>query len=298
MKAELMRNKVKYNLEDNVLDKKSDDLELENFVARTNQRMSLRLYNKRRPADQNLLSTSPAVKRRMMNDLSNVQGISNPRLVSASTQMFTTPIKPLQVPFKPLSDMVKPAHSRILLSNETEHVKVVDAMSYVPSPNEKYLGTDCLASPGISLGSPHMSPRHDEVFESPTAVADKYRQFAAPRRRVRRRHSSGATTCFSSSPRNRYQASSKHSVEKELAQCKQSTHNPTLLPTDGMDVSHISVAATVEPAKENIPKTCVHYSGAALLKENANLTPCKFHYGTPPMPVNNTELRELVSQRI
>ena len=40
----------------------------------------------------------------MMNDLTNAQGISNPRLVSASTQMFTTPIKPL-VPFKPLSDM-------------------------------------------------------------------------------------------------------------------------------------------------------------------------------------------------
>ena len=41
----------------------------------------------------------------MMNDVSNIQGISNPRLVSASTQMFTTPIKPLQASLKPLSDM-------------------------------------------------------------------------------------------------------------------------------------------------------------------------------------------------
>jgi len=40
----------------------------------------------------------------MMTDLTNIQGISNPRLVSASTQMFTTPIKPL-APSKPLSDM-------------------------------------------------------------------------------------------------------------------------------------------------------------------------------------------------
>ena len=39
-----------------------------------------------------------------MTDLTNVQGISNPRLVSASTQMFTTPIKPL-APLKPLADM-------------------------------------------------------------------------------------------------------------------------------------------------------------------------------------------------
>ena len=40
----------------------------------------------------------------MMTDLTNIQGISNPRLVSASTQMFTTPIKPL-APLKPLNDM-------------------------------------------------------------------------------------------------------------------------------------------------------------------------------------------------
>ena len=39
-----------------------------------------------------------------MTDLTNVQGISNPRLVSASTQMFTTPIKPL-APLKPLTEM-------------------------------------------------------------------------------------------------------------------------------------------------------------------------------------------------
>ena len=45
-------------------------------------------------------------RRMMMNDVTNVQGISNPRLVSASTQMFTMPIKPL-LPFKPLSDMGK-----------------------------------------------------------------------------------------------------------------------------------------------------------------------------------------------
>lgn len=72
-------------------------------------------------------------------------------------------------------------------SNETEHVKVVDAMSYVPSPNDKYLGTHCLASPGISMGSTDISTRHGEVFESSTAAADKYKQFASPRRRVRRR---------------------------------------------------------------------------------------------------------------
>lgn len=40
----------------------SDDLELENFVARNSQRMSLRLQSKRRPAE-NMLPLSPALKR-------------------------------------------------------------------------------------------------------------------------------------------------------------------------------------------------------------------------------------------
>ena len=70
--------------------------------------------------------------------------------------------------------VVKPGHSRILLSNETEHVKVVDAMSYVPSPSH-----DECASPAI------MSPANSEMFESPV---DKHRaELVAPRRRVRRR---------------------------------------------------------------------------------------------------------------
>ena len=88
--------------------------------------------------------------------------------------------------------LVKPGHGRILLSNETEHVKVVDAMSYVPSPSEKCheSSNHCItASPTLSSGSTLMSPKHhhDEVFESPTAATDEYRRLAAPRRRVRRR---------------------------------------------------------------------------------------------------------------
>lgn len=46
-----------------IVDYPIDDLELENFVVRNSQRMSLRLYNKRRPLDQNASSASPAVKR-------------------------------------------------------------------------------------------------------------------------------------------------------------------------------------------------------------------------------------------
>ena len=42
----------------------------------------------------------------MLSDMTNTQGISHPRLVSASTQMFTTPIKPL-MPSKPLNQMGK-----------------------------------------------------------------------------------------------------------------------------------------------------------------------------------------------
>ena len=41
----------------------ADDYELENFVARNSQRMSLRLYNKRRPMDPLPFSASPANKR-------------------------------------------------------------------------------------------------------------------------------------------------------------------------------------------------------------------------------------------
>ena len=46
-----------------ILDYPIDDLELENFVVRNSQRMSLRLYNKRRPLDPNASSGSPVVKR-------------------------------------------------------------------------------------------------------------------------------------------------------------------------------------------------------------------------------------------
>ena len=46
-----------------ILDYPIDDLELENFVVRNSQRMSLRLYNKRRPLDPNASSGSPAIKR-------------------------------------------------------------------------------------------------------------------------------------------------------------------------------------------------------------------------------------------
>ena len=42
----------------------------------------------------------------MLSDMTNAQGISHSRLVSASTQMFTTPIKPL-MPSKPLNQMGK-----------------------------------------------------------------------------------------------------------------------------------------------------------------------------------------------
>ena len=42
----------------------------------------------------------------MLSDMTYAQGISHPRLVSASTQMFTTPIKPL-MPSKPLNQMGK-----------------------------------------------------------------------------------------------------------------------------------------------------------------------------------------------
>lgn len=301
VKAEIMRNKVKYNLDENGLGKQ-DDLELENFVVRNSQRMSLRLYNKRRPLDPNASSGSPAVKsRRMMTDLTSIQGISNPRLVSASTQMFMTPIKPL-APLKPLADMVKAGHGRILLSNETEHVKVVDAMSYVPSPSEKCHGSShCItASSPLSSGSPLMSPKHHgQVSESPISTSDEFRVLTAPRRRVRRRHSSGATTCFSSSPRNKCQANSKNSVTRELEQGKtKQSHSPTLLLNDALEMSHISVAATVEPIDVGTPSARVLYSGSALHKRNANPTPCKFHRATPPMPASNVELREVLSQKI
>ena len=85
---------------------------------------------------------------------------------------------------------VKPGHGRILLSNETEHVKVVDAMSYVPSPSEKCHGSSyhITASPTLSSGSTLMSPKyHDQMFESPTSATDEFRVLAPPRRRVRRR---------------------------------------------------------------------------------------------------------------
>ena len=76
-----------------------------------------------------------------------------------------------------LAFSVKPGHSRILLSNETELVKVVDTRSYVPSPGNENV------SPGVML------PGDSEVFCSPSAVnVDKHRDTHTPRRRVRRRY--------------------------------------------------------------------------------------------------------------
>lgn len=88
-------------------------------------------------------------------------------------------------------------------------------------------------------------------------------------------------------------------VTRELGHDKtKQSHSPTLLPNDALEISHISVAATVEPMNVDTPPTHVLYSGSALRKQNANLTPCKFHRGTPPMPATNTELREVLSQKI
>ena len=85
--------------------------------------------------------------------------------------------------------------------------------------------------------------------------------------------------------------------ELEQGKTKQS-HSPTMLPNDALEISHISVAATVEPMNVGTPATRVLYSGSAMQKQNANLTPCKFHRATPPMPATNVELREVLSQKI
>ena len=85
---------------------------------------------------------------------------------------------------------MKPGHSRILLSSETEHVKVVDAISYVPSPSKEYhVGepADCTS------GSTIMSARSEEILESPTRARDHHarerrRDGGTHRRRIRRRY--------------------------------------------------------------------------------------------------------------
>ena len=88
-------------------------------------------------------------------------------------------------------------------------------------------------------------------------------------------------------------------VTRELEQGKtKQSHSPTLLLNDTLEMSHISVAATVEPMNVDTPSTRVLYSGSAPRKQNANLTPCKFHRATPPMPASNAELREVLSQKI
>jgi len=272
VKAELMR-KDKYSLDDAVLDKKNV-CELENLVVRNNQRMSVRLHNKRRPYDTNVITLSPATKRRaLLTDMTNDQGISHPRLVSASTQMFTTPIKPL-MPSRPVHQMVKPGHSRILLSNETEHVKVVDTMSYIPSPNGK------CASPAMSAASNEM------LVQSPNNGRN-----GTTRRRIKRRHSSGATSCFSNSPRNKHQDSSKNTAaSKESHKSNDRPHSPSIaVSNNALEMSHISVAATLESA-DTPTQSRVHYAGASL--------PCKYHKATPPMPSTEPEFRKVLSQEI
>jgi hypothetical protein len=60
---------------------------------------------------------------------------------------------------------VKKEHAKVLLSEETEHVKVIDAMTYIPSP-DKHLHerTRHACSPRTGSNTYLVS---DEVFESP-----------------------------------------------------------------------------------------------------------------------------------
>lgn len=58
---------------------------------------------------------------------------------------------------------------------------------------------------------------------------------------------------------------------------------------DALEISHISVAATLESADART-QSRVRYAGASL--------PCKYHQATPPMPTTEPEFRKVLSQEI
>ncbi|XP_015752785.1 PREDICTED: uncharacterized protein LOC107332559 [Acropora digitifera] len=147
-------------------------------------------------------------------------------------------------------------------------------MSYIPSPNGK------CASPAMSAAS------NELLVQSPNNGKN-----GTTRRRIKRRHSSGATSCFSNSPRNKHQDSSKNTAaSKESHKSNDRPHSPSIaVSNDALEMSHISVAATLESV-DTPTQSRVRYAGASL--------PCKYHKATPPMPSTEPEFRKVLSQEI
>ena len=100
------------------------------------------------------------------------------------------------------------------------------------------------------------------------------------------RNSSGATRCFHSSPKFRQAAptSSGQRLAKNTPD-KTDPDSPDILPQESMDVTHVSVAAEVEPMATNDScQTAKALSRVIYTRPDPKRTPCKHHADTPPMP--------------
>lgn len=161
---------------------------------------------KRKPLEREVdKDLAPASKRKMTSKDLQTQAqchvISSPFSVTGSTQMFMTPKRPIPRT-RPLSESVSNAKQD--LSHETQHVKVVDARNY-ESPEGLRPGEITLEFTKL-MGQTPVGDKY--VFDSPhsaTLSCDMKAKRAKRqgRNRANRRNSSGATRCFSSSPRSR-----------------------------------------------------------------------------------------------
>ncbi|XP_032239565.2 rho GTPase-activating protein 11A isoform X2 [Nematostella vectensis] len=289
VKAELLRNKQKsFQINENILSK--DDTEIEKITSQSRERMSLRIHSKRRLMDSNLNSLSPANKRRLTAFKSSEgdSGIGNPVIMSRSTQMFATSMKPL-TPVKPLADMVKKDHAKTLLSSETEHVKVVDAATYVPSPDTN------TPSGSSRFYAPSPCTEHSHPQPAPVSAghAALHGHGGVRGRRVTRRNSSGATSCFSSSPRSR-----------------STINNPKTQILQDVNGNAVNKNNMTTPNTQQFRKRPSHGSNSEVttkvcpgsvrsrIDNNESMTPCKYRIGTPPNTSGNRELKAVLSQNI
>ncbi|EDO42235.1 predicted protein [Nematostella vectensis] len=268
----------------------TDDTEIEKITSQSRERMSLRIHSKRRLMDSNLNSLSPANKRRLTAFKSSEgdSGIGNPVIMSRSTQMFATSMKPL-TPVKPLADMVKKDHAKTLLSSETEHVKVVDAATYVPSPDTNTpSGSSRFYAP--SPCTEHSHPQPAPVSAGHAALRG---DGGVRGRRVTRRNSSGATSCFSSSPRSR-----------------STINNPKTQILQDVNGNAVNKNNMTTPNTQQFRKRPSHGSNSEVttkvcpgsvrsrIDNNESMTPCKYRIGTPPNTSGNRELKAVLSQNI
>ncbi|XP_028392970.1 rho GTPase-activating protein 11A-like isoform X2 [Dendronephthya gigantea] len=231
VKAEFSRQKR--NVEVNIKAKDDCAMFTKHLVSTADLRGVMK-DQKRKPLEREVdKDLAPLSKRKItskdLQSQAQCHVISSPFSVTGSTQMFMTPKRPIPRTM-PLSAQASSAKKDA--SHETQHVKVVDARNY-ESPEALRPGEITLEFTKL-MGQTPVGDKY--VFDSPhsaTLSCDMKAKRAKRqgRSRANRRNSSGATRCFSSSPRSRNKPSKKN-TPKETPLAREDRHGSNGSTTD------------------------------------------------------------------